>query len=284
MKQELLEEVVANGLKSYSNKTHTAIPATIVAFDPENQLAQVQIAINTLLVDNKEIEIPPLINIPVAFIRGGGFSFTQPIAVGDECLLVFCEKSIDRWKTSGAGFTAENTHRHALSDAIASVFISSQPNKIPDFDAENLQLKKDDGSVSVTLKKDGSFDIVSNSATITIDDASNITAANDGGTLVINSDKNISLSNDSGAVSIDPSGNVSLGNVGFLQSGGSALTLFANGKINMVSDTEGESLFDILKDTLNTLAITTVTHEGTHPINQQGTFASLAARINKFIP
>jgi hypothetical protein len=284
MSADKLENVLKNTQNFFSQNLHTAVPGVVVSFDAATQLAQIQVGIKTLLIDNNEIEIPPLINVPMTFIRGGGFSQTLPIAAGDECLITFCEKSIDRWKKDGSGFSPEHARKHSLSDAVASVTLSSQKNVIPNFDAANLQIKKDDGTVSITLNSDSSFKIISNNATIEINPNSDIILKNDGGEISLKNDKTVTIDNSLGNVSIDPSGNVSLGNGSALASSGSVMSLFANGKIDISSRSEGESLFDILKSTLNTLAVTTVTHNGTRPIDQQSDFAALAARINKFIP
>lgn len=166
MTADRIENVIKNSLVNFSNNLHTAIPGTITQFNAETQLATIQPAIKTLLINSEEIDMPMLSNVPICFIRGGGFSFTQPVQSGDECLIIFCEKSIDRWKKDGAGFIANDSRKHSLSDAVACVFASSTPNAIPNFHTGGLEIKKDDDSVSIKLDDDGTLRTVSNKTEI----------------------------------------------------------------------------------------------------------------------
>lgn len=155
---------IKQGVESRLKNLHTSMPGIIESFDPVTQLASIQPAIKRIFItvdEEKEILVPEnigvLINVPVIFPRGGGFSLTFPVVKGDECLLVFCERSIDNWHETG-GIKRPGARRfHSLSDATAFVGMSSKPNKIPNYDAENVQLKKDDGKVSLTLLPSGNM-------------------------------------------------------------------------------------------------------------------------------
>lgn len=157
-----IKEGVANALKDL----HTSMPGIVVSFDAATQLASVQPAIKRIFkTDDGEKELltptnlPVLINVLVQFPRGGGFSMTFPVAQGDECLLVFCERSIDSWHQYGTVREPGARRFHSLSDATAFVGLSSVPNKVPGYDAVNTVIKKDDGSVSISLNADGSLAI-----------------------------------------------------------------------------------------------------------------------------
>jgi len=154
---------IKKGIDSRLKDTHTSLPGIIVSFDGTTQLATVQPAIKRIFKTNDgdtelltPTDLPILINVPVQFPRGGGFSLTFPVKKGDECLLVFCERSIDNWHKFGGVKTPGARRFHDLSDATAFVGISSMVNKIPNYDTTNVQLKKDDGSVKFTLLASGS--------------------------------------------------------------------------------------------------------------------------------
>lgn len=158
-----LSKNIESGVENRLKDLHTAMPGIIKEFDPATQLAKVQPAIKRVFKTlDGDIEIlvpeslPILINVPVWFPRGGGFSFTMPIAVDDECLLIFNERAIDNWHEYGGVRKPTAKRFHSLSDAIALVGFSSKPNKIPNFNADDCELKKDDGSLIVRLKSDGS--------------------------------------------------------------------------------------------------------------------------------
>lgn len=157
-----LASVIKKAIAERLKEIHTTMPGIVETFDPVAQTASVQPAIKRIFKTNdgeKEIltpaALPILINVPVIFPRGGGFSLTFPVAKGDECRLDFCERSIDNWHQFGGIKNPGAKRFHSLSDATATVGLSSLPNKIPNYDDANVQLKKDDGTVEFTLFADG---------------------------------------------------------------------------------------------------------------------------------
>jgi len=167
---ETLATNIKNGVDTRLKELHTSMPGIVQSFDAVNQLATVQPAVRRVFItqndDNTELltptDLPILINVPVIFPRGGGFSLTFPVAKGDECLLVFCERSIDDWHQYGTVRTPSARRFHSLSDAVAFVGMSSIPNKIPNYDPVNIELKKDDDSVSLKLFTDGTATLKTN--------------------------------------------------------------------------------------------------------------------------
>lgn len=176
-----LASTIKQGITSQLKDLHTSLPGIIQSFDAATQLATVQPAIKRVFVTREgdgdtefltPSNLPILINVPVVFPRGGGFSLTMPVKPGDECLVVFCERSIDNWHETGKIRVPGARRFHSLSDATAFVGLSSIPNKIPNYDPNNMEIKKDDGSVSIKLLDNGDLEIVSQgniTATITGD-------------------------------------------------------------------------------------------------------------------
>ena len=157
---------IKQGIDARLKDLHTSIPGIIESFDAEKQLATIQPALKRIFITQdgeKEIltpsDLPILINVPIIFPRGGGFSLTLPVKKGDECLLVFCERSIDNWHKTGGVQVPGAKRFHSLSDATAFVGLSSLANKIPNYDDTNTQLKSDDGKVEITLLTDGTISI-----------------------------------------------------------------------------------------------------------------------------
>ena len=163
---------IRNGIKEQLKDVHTSMPGIIETFDPETQLATVQPAIKRIFITrevDKEIltplDLPVLVNVPVIFPRGGGFSLTFPVKAGDECLLTFCERDIDIWHETGKTEAPRAMRFHDLSDATAFVGLSSMPNKIPNYNPNSTELKADDGSVSIRWNDDGTINITANNKT-----------------------------------------------------------------------------------------------------------------------
>ncbi len=168
-KNEALSTLASNikqGIDARLKELHTSIPGIIESFDAEKQLATIQPAVKRVFITrdgDKEIltpsDLPILINVPVIFPRGGGFSLTFPVKKGDECLIALCERSIDNWHRVGGVQPPGARRFHSLSDATAFVGLSSLTNKVPNYDDTNTQLKSDDNKVEITLLTDGTISI-----------------------------------------------------------------------------------------------------------------------------
>jgi hypothetical protein len=93
---------------------------------------------------------PTTVNCPLVVLRGGTVSMTFPIAVGDECLLLFNDRDIDNWFTSGATTQGNATGRlHAFSDAIALVGVKSTPNVLTAYDTVRALLTNGNVAIGV---------------------------------------------------------------------------------------------------------------------------------------
>lgn len=211
-----LPSIIELAIETKQKELHTAMPGIIEKFDPVQQLATVQPAIKRIFKtsDSEEqfltpVALPLLINVPVVFPSGGGYHLTFPVQKGDECLLVFCERAIDVWHERGQVQEPNARRFHSLSDATCFVGLSSIPNKIPNFDATNAQLRNNDGSVSISLTPLGIVIngnvIINGTATVTG------TMAMQGGATVDGSMENDGV--DIGATHTHTQGNDSGGNI-----------------------------------------------------------------------
>jgi len=165
-----LAQNIQDGVNNTLKDVHTAMPGIVIKFDAATQLASVQPAIKRLFKtdDGEKIiltpaNLPVLINVPVIFPRGGGFSLTFPVAAGDECLVTFCERPFGSWHKFGGVQEPDARRFHALSDAVCFVGLSSLPNKVPNYSATDTVIKKDDDSVSISLTPDSKLNIYAES-------------------------------------------------------------------------------------------------------------------------
>lgn len=118
-----LDELLTLVLDRRLEEVHTAMPGVVTAYDATTQQCSVQPSISLAYEDEvgkRVVETPPVItNVPVAFPRGGGFRLTFPLAAGDEVLLVFSMRSIDRYQTKGGVVDPGDDRRFHLADAMA---------------------------------------------------------------------------------------------------------------------------------------------------------------------
>ena len=168
LNQDLGESVkflIAEHLKA---NMHTSIPANIQKFNAEKQRATVQITIRRRKrIDTGERIIfedenrPLIVDVPVQFPQGGGFSLTFPVKKGDECLLVFCERNISNWKDLGGIQPILQTSFFDVGDCVALLGVCSSPKAITGFNTTDVELRNIDGTQKVMLLEDGGVTIKS---------------------------------------------------------------------------------------------------------------------------
>lgn len=162
-----LASVINKGVENRLKDLHTAMPGIIETFDPVTQTASVQPAIMRIFStdDGEKVittpaALPLLINVPVQYPRGGGFSLTFPVSPGDECLLVFSERALDSWHQFGGVQRPSQRRFHHLSDATAFVGLSSAPRKIGSYNANSVELRNDAGDQFIQLQPGKNINVV----------------------------------------------------------------------------------------------------------------------------
>lgn len=139
---------------------HTALPVKVESFNPQNQTVTVVAQIQNVLQETSEtgeilqknVDIPPLVDVPVSFPRGGGFAVTFPLQAGDEGFVVFAERCIDGWWQSGKASEPLDYRFFDLSDAMFIPGICSVPNAIANFFTSGISLQTLDGGTFIHLE------------------------------------------------------------------------------------------------------------------------------------
>lgn len=127
-----LADIIRQAIEDRLAEVHVMLPGRIDAYDADLQKADVEPLIRRLqsTVDGEiKEDLPVIPGVPVVFPRAGGFKITMPVAKGDRCMLVFCERSIETYQT-GQGRRGDDTtlirqsdpdtfEMHNLSDPVA---------------------------------------------------------------------------------------------------------------------------------------------------------------------
>jgi hypothetical protein len=129
-----LEQVIKNAIEGRLNEVHTALPAQVLSYDPSNQTCSVQPSIQRKYSDGTLVKIPVINMVPVVHPRTADAFVHLPIAPGDLVLLVFIERSIDIWKTTGGTPDPMDARKHHYSDAVAipGLYPKGQPFTVSD--------------------------------------------------------------------------------------------------------------------------------------------------------
>lgn len=98
MLAEFVQEV-NNMVKDNLKGVHTALPGTIVSFDPGSGLATVLPSMKFKKPDGKTVDFPQVTGVPVVFpqVMGQQATIAFPVKPGDGCLIIVAEQSIDYW-------------------------------------------------------------------------------------------------------------------------------------------------------------------------------------------
>lgn len=143
--------------RATSIKLRVASPGIIRSFDPVEQTVTVQLALREKLnLDGNEkwVDIPLLVDVPIVIPRAGGYCLTLPVAPGDECLVIFGDCCMDAWWQSGGVQNQIDCRRHDLSDGFAILGCWSQPRTVPNYSTTSTQLRNESGSAYVEIAGD----------------------------------------------------------------------------------------------------------------------------------
>ena len=134
---------------------HTAMPGVIVSYNAATMTAVVQPAlqgVRTMMDGTRQpVTISPIADVPVQFPGGGGHIFTFPVAPGDECLIIFSERSIDNWHQHGGTQQPSDWRMHDINDAFVLVGTRAQPAVPAGVDPNTVQMRSDDKKTIVQI-------------------------------------------------------------------------------------------------------------------------------------
>lgn len=123
-------ELLENQGNEVSKEINTHLPAKVVSFDAETQTVSIQIMIDKMDYDDEALPLPPLVDVPVKFIKFGGFTICAEPKEGDEGLAHFSDRCIDGWWESSQNSVPLDIRFHDLSDAFFESGYSSKNNAI----------------------------------------------------------------------------------------------------------------------------------------------------------
>ncbi len=134
---------------------------TIQSFNASKQTATVSVNLLRMVPDlnvtptvYRNISYPLLVDVPVFINSGGSGYLTLPIAAGDTCLVLFNDRDIDTWFSTGSIAEPNSQRCHDLSDGLALVGFRSLANALQGFDTDNAVLAFEGGKIKVADKLD----------------------------------------------------------------------------------------------------------------------------------
>lgn len=133
------------------------MPGEVVSFDPVSQTISVKPLYRPQHSEGL-LTMPTLQEIPVRFPRLGGFVITTPVNAGDKVTLRPQMRSTENYHSSGSHESNGDSRSFALSDMEAYID-GGEPltDPIPQFNAQNLEIRSSDGGFKIEMSPDGGF-------------------------------------------------------------------------------------------------------------------------------
>ena len=168
-----LRGLIDNSLDDLASKINKVQVGRIVAFDPgPPATVQVQLVLQRQVWNNVApaaqqstqggtgapiqptiLAYPALFKVPLWTPMGGAAVLTMPIAAGDFALVLFNDRDLDPWLTTGGvGSPPNDTRMHSLSDAIALVGLTPFNAGVAGWDPAKAQLRNGTSGISVGPK------------------------------------------------------------------------------------------------------------------------------------
>lgn len=140
---------------SIRSSMYTALPAKIVSYDPSTQTCVAQ----PLIVDENDMQMPQIFDVPVIFPSGGGAVMSFPIKAGEKCWLSYSMYPISQWVRSNADAVIKKnlSRSHHISECVALVGVGTRTdNYQPHPDKVMIR----NGTSSFVMDEKGHIDIV----------------------------------------------------------------------------------------------------------------------------
>lgn len=130
-------------------------PAKVTAYDASTQKCSVQPLIHEGVLDDdgeRHVErLPVITNVPVIHFGGGGFQITVPVVVGDTVLVVYSDRSLDRWLVRGGEVDPDDDRAHDLSDAIAITGLRDFAHALASAPTDRIRIGNQAGDVKIDI-------------------------------------------------------------------------------------------------------------------------------------
>jgi len=156
-----LAEFLSRRMDDISARINCLTMGTIISFNATNQTAVVSVNFQKVIkgvnptdnigeVSDMVVNYPTLVNVPVAFMNGGGGYLTFPIIPGDSCILLFCDRDMDIWFATGQVTPPNSERLHDINDAVALIGIRNLQQSLSGYSTTKVQLNFPTGLVTVT--------------------------------------------------------------------------------------------------------------------------------------
>lgn len=119
MRKRTMSDALRAALRSGSVSFWSAMPGRIEDYNEGEQRASVKPLLQRRGSDGEAISRPIITGVPLMWPAAGGASVTMPVKRGDGVLIVFVDRSMDKWLTQGGETLPDDSRAHDYNDAVA---------------------------------------------------------------------------------------------------------------------------------------------------------------------
>lgn len=156
-----LEKTLSLFVASILEEVHTCLPGEVQKYDYRKKKAEVKPLIKKKLIGGEAIDIVPIVEVPVIFPGSADAILHFPINRGDTVLLVFSERALDGFLSSGRDSAPTDSRKFSTNDALAIIGLDSfkNPTTVDNNTDVILKYKR----TGIRIKKSGDIEIGENS-------------------------------------------------------------------------------------------------------------------------
>lgn len=153
--------MIEDAIEWWMGNRFTAMPATVVSYDFDNQSVDVVPDIDAIDQEGNTYKRPTIAAVPVVFPCSPTSAITFPLPAGSKVLLVWSMRSVDNWKQNGSG-TPSDYRMFDIRDAyaIAGAYPRNQTKTRAGQSADDLVLVHNIGGSQCELHLKASGDIL----------------------------------------------------------------------------------------------------------------------------
>ena len=151
-----LTTVLRSVLDEFRKTLLTSVPGIVEQFDSETRRARVQLAIQMRLSSGKLLSQAPLLDVPVIFPSGGGYTMLFQLVPGDPVQVFFTHRGLSEFKQSLAESPPSPGRIISATDAVLIPGWGGRAGELAVSPAvsEGVSLQREDGSASIRLTRD----------------------------------------------------------------------------------------------------------------------------------
>ena len=136
---------------------HTAMPGIVDSYDGETRRARIRPALRLVMTgteigeDGEELERALAVNIPVLWPASGGYTMLMPLAAGDRGWMMFSERGMTEFLSTGELATPDKARFFDEADAVFMPCDFGHPDATP-ASTTGACLQTHDGSTAIIVE------------------------------------------------------------------------------------------------------------------------------------